>query len=161
MRDKWDEKRGNETYGKKTLGKAMPGDVYRPPPPSENGDEDEESSSDNTPSGDEPSAESLVASARRLLENRKHKAQGAAPYENGAPLPENTDLGNGTRLAQAHGNHLRYCHSWKKWLLWNEGRWRPDDTGAAESLAKTTILEMLRNALDEIRRLAKEDQGGM
>jgi hypothetical protein len=27
-----------------------------------------------------------------------------------------TDLGNGERLAHRHGDDLRYCHPWKKWL---------------------------------------------
>src|SRR5438874_889922 len=37
--------------------------------------------------------------------------------DDAATLPFNpTDLGNAERLVSRHGENLRYCHPWKKWL---------------------------------------------
>ena len=51
-----------------------------------------------------------------------------------------TDLGaTARRLVALHGHNLRYCCKWKQWLVWNNSRWVPDDTGEVQPLAKATI----------------------
>jgi putative DNA primase/helicase len=40
-----------------------------------------------------------------------------------------TDLGNAERLIAAYGEDLRYCHQYSKWLVWDDRRWRDDETG--------------------------------
>ncbi len=37
---------------------------------------------------------------------------------------------NALRLRGRHGENLRYCAVLGQWLLWDETRWEPDDTGA-------------------------------
>jgi putative DNA primase/helicase len=49
-----------------------------------------------------------------------------------------TDLGNAERLVARYGTQLRYCHAWKKWLIWNGKRWKIDD-GAVEARAAKTV----------------------
>ena len=39
-----------------------------------------------------------------------------------------TDLGNARRLVRLHGENLRYCHPWRKWLVWTGTHWEIDDT---------------------------------
>ena len=58
------------------------------------------------------------------------------------------DTGNGDRLIAMHGQDLRYCPAFRKWLLWDGRRWAIDDGGAARRMAKRTMLEYLRQALD-------------
>jgi len=60
----------------------------------------------------------------------------------------NTDLGNATRFVEQHGDSVRYCPPRCAWLLWTGQRWQLDETGAVYSLAKLTVREMLREAVD-------------
>jgi len=50
-----------------------------------------------------------------------------------------TDLGNAERLIARHGDDLRYCHAWHKWLVWDGMRWRVDDSGVVKEWAKETV----------------------
>lgn len=54
-------------------------------------------------------------------------AEGGA-QSNEFPL---TDLGNAERLIHLHGQDLRYCHLWGRWLVWDGTRWQVDETGGA------------------------------
>ena len=56
------------------------------------------------------------------------------------------DHGNAARLIAIHGEDLRFCHAFKKWLVWDGMRWAVDDTDQARRLAKLTMLEFLRQA---------------
>lgn len=57
-----------------------------------------------------------------------------------------TDTGNAKRFAEQHGQHARYCHPWRKWLLYEEGCWRSDDHGGAVTLAKQTVAHIYEEA---------------
>ena len=46
------------------------------------------------------------------------------------------DHGNACRLLAMYGEDLRYCHAFKKWLVWDGMRWAVDDTDQARRLAK-------------------------
>lgn len=50
-----------------------------------------------------------------------------------------TDLGNSERLIYHYGDVIRYCHLWKKWIVWEGKRWLKDDSGAIYRLAKETV----------------------
>ena len=60
-----------------------------------------------------------------------------------------TDTGLAERFAQQHGNRVRYCATWGKWLVWDDRRFCPDDIGAVDQLAKQTARSILREAADE------------
>lgn len=57
-----------------------------------------------------------------------------------------TDLGNGERFAAQHGDAVRQCPAWGKWLAWNGSRWPIDDTGAVMRLAKLTAKSIVAEA---------------
>jgi putative DNA primase/helicase len=59
-----------------------------------------------------------------------------------------TDLGNARRLVRLHGERLRYCHPWRRWLVYREGRWQTDDTGLVAQLAKATVMTLYTEARD-------------
>ena len=57
-----------------------------------------------------------------------------------------TDLGNAERLVHHFGERIRYCHLWKKWLIWDEVRWMVDHTDQIRQLAKQVIRKIYREA---------------
>jgi putative DNA primase/helicase len=61
-----------------------------------------------------------------------------------APGP--TDLGNARRFVAQHGDEVRYCYAWKKWLVWDGTRWRLDENGQVERRAKSTALQIYAEA---------------
>jgi putative DNA primase/helicase len=68
-----------------------------------------------------------------------------------------TDLGNAERFVRDHGEEVRYCYLWGKWLVWTGSRWQRDEAGRAHKLAKETVRSIYREASsaeDEDRRKA-------
>lgn len=63
-----------------------------------------------------------------------------------------TEFANGERLAAKHGPGIRYCHPWRKWLVWDEKRWKEDDTAAIDRLAKETV----RSLWDQLGQIPSE-----
>jgi putative DNA primase/helicase len=70
---------------------------------------------------------------------------GSAPPSQGYNL---TDLGNAERFVRDHGEDVRYCYPWRKWLVWTGTRWERDDTGKVHKLAKETVRAIYREASD-------------
>jgi putative DNA primase/helicase len=82
------------------------------------------------------------------------------PLDNGATLRSNgqrgtgegepsfnlTDLGNAARFIHRHGENLRYCWPWGKWLVWDGRRWIKDDSGEVYRLAKETVASIYQEA---------------
>ena len=71
-----------------------------------------------------------------------------------------TDLGNAERLVAQHGEDLRYCYPWAKWLVWDGKRWAVDAAGELERRAVETVRAIYAEAeaapdSDERRRIAK------
>jgi putative DNA primase/helicase len=50
-----------------------------------------------------------------------------------------TDMGNAQRFARDHGADVRYCHPWRKWLVWTGNRWQIDNTGEMARRARATV----------------------
>lgn len=65
-----------------------------------------------------------------------------------------TDTGNAERMVARHGQDLRFCHPWQKWLAWDGCRWRIDDTAEVRRRAKETA----RSIYAEAATLAGSDQ---
>lgn len=59
-----------------------------------------------------------------------------------------TDLGNAERLVYHFGDRIRYCHAWKKWLIWDGTRWVADQTGQIQQLAKKVVRRIYREVQD-------------
>lgn len=57
-----------------------------------------------------------------------------------------TDVGNAQRLVAVHGLNFRYCHPWKKFLIWDSKRFSIDQTGEIDRLAKDTVRSMYAEA---------------
>jgi putative DNA primase/helicase len=75
-----------------------------------------------------------------------------------------TDLGNAERFVYRHGENVRFCYPWGKWLVWSGSRWERDEAGRVFKLAKDTVRGIYGEAAhaeDEDRRkaLAKHASG--
>lgn len=68
-----------------------------------------------------------------------------------------TDLGNADRLVDRHGADLRYLHTWSRWLVWDDRRWKLDDTGEATRRMVETIRHLVvqANELEEAEEREK------
>lgn len=68
-----------------------------------------------------------------------------------------TDLGNAERLVATYRDEIRYCPQRKMWLTWEGTRWRWDEIGVIERMAKSAVRAILREAAnceDDNRRKA-------
>jgi putative DNA primase/helicase len=67
-----------------------------------------------------------------------------------APVPafNLTDLGNAERFVAHHGEDVRYCYPWRKWLVRTGARWERDEAGLVHRLAKETVRGIYREASD-------------
>jgi P4 family phage/plasmid primase-like protien len=61
----------------------------------------------------------------------------------------NTDLGNAERFVAQHGENVRYCYPWRKWLVCTGARWERDETGRVHRLAKEAVRSIYREASEE------------
>jgi putative DNA primase/helicase len=61
---------------------------------------------------------------------------------------EFTDLGNAQLLAKMSAARLRHVPERREWFEWHEGRWRKDDRGAIDEVAKDVARERLRQAAE-------------
>src|SRR5262249_46170632 len=59
-----------------------------------------------------------------------------------------TDLGNAARFARQHQANVRYCYTWKQWLLWDGQRWKRDSTGAVLRLIRETVRHIYQEAAE-------------
>ena len=57
-----------------------------------------------------------------------------------------TDMGNAERLVLEHRQNARFCHPWKRWLVWDGQRWKIDDDGEVRRLAKETVRAIYTEA---------------
>ena len=57
-----------------------------------------------------------------------------------------TDLGNAKRLVAQHGDKIRFCFAWKKWLIWDGKSWHIDNNGQILRLAKDTVKRIYEEA---------------
>jgi putative DNA primase/helicase len=60
---------------------------------------------------------------------------------------EFNDSGNAQRLIDEHGEDMRYCHPWRKWIIWDGRRWEEGAQYAAVRFAEDTVFKMLQDAL--------------
>jgi hypothetical protein len=61
-----------------------------------------------------------------------------------------TDCGNAIRMVREHGEGLRHCHPWRKWLAWDGKRWRLDDTAATTRYCKQTVCRIFEDAVERV-----------
>ena len=53
-----------------------------------------------------------------------------------------TELANARRLVKLHGDDIRWCDPWGKWIIWDGTRWKVDDTCRIDAVAKDVPREL-------------------
>jgi len=61
-------------------------------------------------------------------------------------VSKTTDTANAERFAHRHGENARYCHAWRKWLVWDNRRWVIDNSGHSMRLAKEVARSIYAEA---------------
>jgi putative DNA primase/helicase len=71
-----------------------------------------------------------------------------------------SDLGNAEMLAAVHGDHFRFVPARRVWLVWQNGRWREDETGEIMRAAKATVRDRQTQAarIDDDDKRKREGQ---
>lgn len=117
MRKKWDTKRGGDTYGNITIGKACAScsEVYNP----------------KVHDGDTNLAVSFFGKNRQKKSSKNYDA---------------TDTGNAHRLYDKFGNILKYSYNRKKWYFWTGKVWTIDESGEIKKLADNICEDLKREA---------------
>jgi putative DNA primase/helicase len=142
MRDKWDEQRGQQTYGERTLARAieLTTDFYVPfKPPRFTCPKGKASPSSEASPGGNGSGTRGEGGATGSAEERDPELF--------------TDRGNAIRLVRERKQDLRHCLPWRKWLVWSEGRWRIDDTATTTRYAKEMIRNLYHWALNKVMEI--------
>jgi len=57
-----------------------------------------------------------------------------------------TDLGNAERFVADHGEDVRYCYAWARWVVWTGARWERDESGRVHRFAKETVRGIYQEA---------------
>lgn len=57
-----------------------------------------------------------------------------------------TETANAKRLVAKHGEDLRWCDPWGKWLIWDGARWKVDDQRQVDAYAKSVVDDLWANA---------------
>jgi putative DNA primase/helicase len=89
------------------------------------------------------------------------EAPAGPPREENADSLHLTDLGNARRVVQRHGQDIRFCHPWKRWLLWDGKRWAEDATAEVVRRVKEAQADLYRRTADRIKEIGggAEDDG--
>ena len=59
-----------------------------------------------------------------------------------------TDLANAKRFVEKHRRRVRFCHPWKKWLVFDGRRWEVDQRGRAMHLAKRVAIDVFAKVVN-------------
>jgi putative DNA primase/helicase len=95
---------------------------------------------------------------RRPRENGDGKAKVTEPAQEQVKAGFHlTDQGNAERVINRHGVDLRYCHPWKRWLVWDGRRWAEDEIAEAVRRVKETRADLYRQTADAIKELGSAD----
>jgi putative DNA primase/helicase len=118
MRAKWDSRRGAETYGDNTIGKAIAGirDTYQP-----------------------------NSNRHRAVRNGNGSVERCSER---APEDHLTESGAAERFARLHGDAVRHDYLRQRFLIWQGHRWMPDADAAVLRLALDFARAWQREAVE-------------
>ena len=121
-RNKWNEKRGNKTYGEITVTKAILNctEVYQP-----------------KKHDDKVFAFSMFQDGRFGVEEEEKNKY------------DMTDTGNAHRLVDKFGTLIRYSYNRKKWVYWDGRMWRLDEGSEIKKFADVICEDIKKEAILE------------
>ena len=122
-RKKWDQRRGGDTYGNITIGKACAScrEVYSPKKYQDN-------------------------DTRLAVAFFRDGSVGVTDGEESQKSYDATDTGNAHRLYDKFGGVLKYSYNRKKWYFWTGKVWTLDESGEVKKLADNICEDLKREA---------------
>lgn len=132
MRDKWTSRRGNTTYGAKTIQNAIDqcGKVWEPPRPRP----------ESIPLPEEPPDD--YYSQPPPLPPEQDNELPPPPKSNGKKFYEYDDTGNAERFRDTYLGEIKFNCTEKKWMYWDSRRWALDITGEVKRKADIMLNQM-------------------
>ncbi|SDC07307.1 phage/plasmid primase, P4 family [Shouchella lonarensis] len=127
MRDKWDEQRGDNTYGALCIQKAI-------------------CECNKTISEYKQERQQERA---QTAQTTKQGYAGTAPDAQNQPQFNFTELGNAMRIKHHQGHRIRYCEE-LEWMIWNGKKWRRDRAGKMRVIA-SDVLGKLHEEADKVQ----------
>lgn len=102
--------------------------------------------------------------AAKAKQREQHKKRDLGKLIRELDSEELTEGGKACRLERICGEEMRYCHTFKKWFLWDKGRWRVDSDGGAMRCAGGVVAALYvsagqadgKDARDAMAGFAKE-----
>ena len=143
-RDKWDERRGQCTYGEWTIGRAIRDttEVYSP----------------GRPKQKQPPVSAQPPDAD-LGYDQLYGPVVEEPIENIFYGEDTTsDLGRSRIFAKRFKDVLRWCADMKSWLIWDGKLWQSDKMLQHMQMAKKIVEEMIDEATKNFHKATGEDQ---
>lgn len=130
MRDKWDRKQSDTTYGVITLQKAISGcsQTYNPKKQNDY---------------------SISIGNGKVIQTVDEEKMRAYTFD---------DMGNAERFVDLFGENVRYCYTEKKWYFYNSMRWSVDNLGVILRMADKCVEAMKAEA--KLYLQADEESGG-
>lgn len=121
-RKKWNEKRGNKTYGEITIAKAILNctEVYQP-----------------KKHDDKKFTFAMFQDGKFGVEEEQKKQY------------DMTDTGNAHRLVDKFGTIIKYSYNRKKWMFWDGKMWRLDEGSEIKKLADVICEDIKKEAILE------------
>lgn len=147
MREKWDRKLGNSTYGNVTIDKAISNtiDVYTPP-------------KEKVTLQIKPNKIETVTPNNIIANNNEQEAN---IDENGDPIIKNVtksfksytldDTGNAERFYDYFGKLFKYNADNQKYMFWDNKTWTSDSFGYAKKYADS-LINILRQEADNFEK---------
>jgi len=82
---------------------------------------------------------------------------GPQPSADLASPEKRTELANARRFIELHGENLRYCFPWGKWLVWQGTHWKIDDGGLVEALYRSVVDDVWSSVQGMIREVERSE----
>lgn len=77
---------------------------------------------------------------------RAGKTRGGPNMTDLRAAPARTETANARRLAQLHGDNLRWCEPWGRWLAFDGKRWAVDSHRRVDAMAKGVVNDVWKQA---------------
>lgn len=97
-----------------------------------------------------PTADDYVQlpDGRWILKSRAIAPEAETRDSRDSQLWQTTDTGNADMMAHLFGDTLRYDHRRRRWLIWNEHHWQPDQDGEVTRMAQYAAKIRFMQAAD-------------
>ena len=72
---------------------------------------------------------------------------------------QDTELGVAEKVVENHGENIKWCEAWSKWLFWNGKYWETDESQQHVSeLVKKTIKELIQDILNKSEQITDDNK---